>query len=181
MPLPSPGECKMRRPGLGSHLRLKAFCLLNTRTAAPGELRLCFLLHEHGLCRRGCWVALCQRRSLWWLGSHGPHQCRLWIAVGSCSRHIAGSVGIVCHVPISRAHAWFVCCVPGLAGSPRAAGPPRCSRSQGEPDLGHADGVSSRAMCLLAALHIAGVSQAKIRQALLASGLETACGKGNAI
>lgn len=36
-------------------------------------------------------------------------------------------------------------------------------------------------MWSLAALHVASVSQAKIRQAMLAVGLETTRGKGNAI
>lgn len=66
---------------------------------------------------------------------------------------------IMCHV--HRAHPHFVCCVSGLARSPRATGPPRRSRSKGEPNLCHARSVSYRGMRSSVVLHGASVSQAK--------------------
>jgi len=105
------------------------------QTCAPGYLRLGFLLHECLVCRRGPRVAWRQQSSLRRLGSHGLLQ----IVVRTCSRLLPGSTSTVCCIHTSHA---CVCCVSGFAGSPRAAGSPGCSRSQGEPNLRHAAGVS---------------------------------------
>lgn len=61
-------------------------------------------------------------------------------------------------------------------GSPGPPGPPG---PQGAP--GPKVSPTSAMQTLLAALHVASVSQAKIRQVMLAVGLETTRGKGNAI
>lgn len=63
---------------------------------------------------------------------------------------------IMCH--IHHAHPYFVCCVSGFTRSPRATGPPRCSRSKGEPNL---CSVSYRVIWSVVVLHVEIVLQAK--------------------
>lgn len=100
-------------------------------SCTPDLLPLCSVLREQP-CGRGTSGTLYQPSSPRRSGSptHLSGSGRRWL--GTAHPH---STRTACHVHASHHQGCFVCSVSGSTRSPRATGPPRHSRSQGEPDL----------------------------------------------